>query len=120
MASSNAPSRAERIAILNDNARWAFDRTVRHVVTPACVAALAPDDTQLQRVWARARLLMALRQARFSGDTPERDRAEFTIDGHRLRFRIDYYDPTLRFGSEDPADAACTVRVITIMLCGED
>lgn len=119
MASSHAPSSAERIAILNDNARWSFDRTARHVVTPACVAALAPDGTQLQRVWARANLMKALRQARFTADSPERDRAEFTIDGHRLRFRIDYYDPTLRFGSEDPADAARTVRVITIMLCGE-
>ncbi|MBJ7499683.1 MAG: DUF3768 domain-containing protein [Sphingopyxis sp.] len=36
-------------------------------------------------------------------------------DLHRI-----YYDPSLQYGSEDPTDASRTVRVITIMLYGED
>ncbi|WP_412457945.1 DUF3768 domain-containing protein [Sphingobium yanoikuyae] len=31
-----------------------------------------------------------------------------------------YYDPSLEWGSEDPADAAKTIRVMTIMLPSDD
>ncbi|MBV2149899.1 DUF3768 domain-containing protein [Sphingobium sp. AS12] len=120
MASTNAIPRTEKIARLNDNARWHYDPTTRHVVTATCLATLAPDNTQLQLIWARAKLQKALREATFTKESPERDRAEIYVDGHRLHFKIDYYDPALEFGSEDPANASITVRVITIMLYGED
>jgi len=29
--------------------------------------------------------------------------------------KIDYFDPALEYGSEDPADASITRRVLTIM-----
>jgi hypothetical protein len=32
---------------------------------------------------------------------------------------IDYYDATMEFGSEAPADASKTTRVLTIMLASE-
>jgi Protein of unknown function (DUF3768) len=34
---------------------------------------------------------------------------------HHL-FKIDYYDASIDFGSEDPADLSKTTRVLTIML----
>jgi hypothetical protein len=35
---------------------------------------------------------------------------------HVARLKIDYYDGSLEFGSDDPADASVTTRVITILL----
>ncbi|WP_042467047.1 DUF3768 domain-containing protein, partial [Sphingomonas sp. FUKUSWIS1] len=31
-------------------------------------------------------------------------------------FKIDYYDAAFQYGSEDPADASITQRVLTIMV----
>lgn len=38
---------------------------------------------------------------------------------HLLFFKIDYYDEALMMGSPDPADAAITARVLTLMLAEE-
>jgi hypothetical protein len=46
----------------------------------------------------------------------EHDFGAFDADGHRVFFKIDYYDETLTCHSPDPADASVTRRVITIML----
>lgn len=45
----------------------------------------------------------------------ERDFGDFPLFNTDLYFKIDYYDPDLKFGSDDPADASITHRVITIM-----
>lgn len=49
----------------------------------------------------------------------EHDFGAFDIDGQRFFWKIDYYDPTLTFGSENPADPLQTKRVLTIMLADE-
>ncbi|WP_303674747.1 DUF3768 domain-containing protein [Vampirovibrio chlorellavorus] len=49
----------------------------------------------------------------------EHDFGAFEVGGKRLFWKIDYYDPTLTFGSEDPADPAKTKRVMTLMLAEE-
>lgn len=95
MALARGTPRSEIIATLNDNARWCRDPTARHVVTAACLATLAPEDSQLQRVWTRAKLLQGLRKASFTRDAPERDHAAFEVDGHRLHFKIDLYEETV-------------------------
>lgn len=49
----------------------------------------------------------------------EHDFGSLTYLGERLFWKIDYYDPSMSFGSADPSDAAQTVRVLTIMLASE-
>ncbi len=49
----------------------------------------------------------------------EHDFGAVTVLGHRIFWKIDYYDRNLQFGSPNPADAAVTTRVLTIMLAGE-
>ncbi|MBB5753787.1 DUF3768 domain-containing protein [Prosthecomicrobium pneumaticum] len=50
----------------------------------------------------------------------EHDFGSFRQDGAGTIFwKIDYYDPTLTGGSEDPADPKKTARVLTIMLARE-
>ena len=49
----------------------------------------------------------------------EHDFGAFDLAGQRLFWKIDYYDPDLRYGSSDPANPDLTRRVITIMLVSE-
>ncbi len=49
----------------------------------------------------------------------EHDFGAITIAGTGLFWKIDYYDRSLEYGSPDPADAAVTRRILTIMLAEE-
>jgi hypothetical protein len=49
----------------------------------------------------------------------EHDFGSVTIDGTNLFWKIDYYDLSLQYGSNDPSDPAQTARVLTIMLAEE-
>jgi Protein of unknown function (DUF3768) len=49
----------------------------------------------------------------------EHDFGAFDADGHRIFFKIDYFDSTLTVHSPDPSDPNVTKRVITIMLAEE-
>ncbi len=56
----------------------------------------------------------------------EHDFGAVTIEGEKVFWKIDYYKPNLEGdldidgpGSEDPSDAAGTIRVLTIMLAEE-
>lgn len=50
----------------------------------------------------------------------EHDFGALDIDGAgKVFWKIDYYDPILTMGSEDPADPSRTTRVLTIMLAEE-
>jgi hypothetical protein len=62
------------------------------------------------------------RFAEFTDDNDphgEHDFGGFVLEGRTLFWRIDYYDPQLRYSSEDPADPTKTIRVLTIMLAEE-
>ena len=49
----------------------------------------------------------------------EHDFGSFVHEGRKVFWKIDYYDPALEHGSEDPSDPAKTLRVLTIMLAEE-
>lgn len=58
----------------------------------------------------------------FSADNDpycERDFGAFDFLGHRINWKIDYYDLDMRYRSEDPADPAVTSRILTVMLAAE-
>lgn len=49
----------------------------------------------------------------------EHDFGALDYQGSKFFWKIDYYDPTLSIGSEDPADPGKTTRVLTLMLARE-
>lgn len=49
----------------------------------------------------------------------QHDCAILSVEGIRIMFKIDYYDLSYTFASEDPADPRKTRRVMTIMLTEE-
>ena len=102
-----------RIRALNDQLRQGL--TGGRLLTTRGVLALGDG--------AVAEALEAL--ARFddfsAGSDPyqEHDFGAFRIRDRQLFWKIDYYDPCLRSGAEDPADPDRCVRVLTIMLAQE-
>jgi len=46
----------------------------------------------------------------------EHDFGSFEIAGETFFWKIDYYDLSMEFGSENPADPTSTTRVLTFML----
>lgn len=111
--------RAEKIACLNDLARLGLDRTSKTVITRSCLDTFCSGDP-LSRLIVQAELRRAMRGHKFENDAHgERDFGAFEFRGEKLFFKIDYYDLELTYGSEDPADASQTTRVITIMLASD-
>ena len=112
-------ARAEQIAKLNDRARSGFDPSARIMFTRGCLDAFCSGDTPSGLV-AQAQLIKTMRRHRFEEDPyGERDFGAFTFRGEKVFFKVDYYDLNLEYGSEDPADASITARVVTIMLAAE-
>ena len=103
----------ERIRQLNDAFRRTFSGGT--VLLTQGIFAL-PEDVQGEVVEA------ILRFDAFTEDNDPRGEHDFgalTIAGSCIFWKIDYYDPSMRWGSEDPADPARTARVLTILLAEE-
>ena len=49
----------------------------------------------------------------------EHDFGQFTLDGQKLFWKIDYYDVDYAFGSLDPSNPEITRRVLTVLLASE-
>jgi hypothetical protein len=49
----------------------------------------------------------------------EHDFGSIEFSGERYFWNIDYYDRSMEAGSENPADAKCTVRILTVMRADE-
>ena len=92
-------SNAQRIRALNDAFRTSLSG--RRVMMTAGVDALDGD---------------------FNGDNDphgEHDFGSIEVAGLKVFWKIDAYDPTMTYGSEDPANPDVTTRVMTIMLADE-
>ena len=107
------PEQATTIAALNDQFRKTLDGG--KVMITRGVSALGST--------AVGDLLVEVRTfGCFTEDNDPHGEHDFGVvnyDGHKLFWKIDYYDPSLNFHSEDAADPAKTVRVLTIMLADE-
>ncbi len=49
----------------------------------------------------------------------EHDFGGVTVQGQKVFWKIDYYDPSMKFGSSDPSSPDITRRVLTVMLAEE-
>lgn len=49
----------------------------------------------------------------------EHDFGAFDLNNTKIFWKIDYYDPEIKYGSEDPGDPAKTFRVLTVFLASE-
>ncbi len=72
--------------------------------------------------FALAAVAQVMGYTRFTKDNDpygEHDFGSFEMAGEKLFWKIDCYDPSLRFGSDDPLDPAKTRRVLTLMLASD-
>ena len=114
MSLTDSQSR-ERIRDLNDAFRKALDPTLGRVMLTAGVDAL-PTDVRVMAIRTVATF------DAFSADNDphgEHDFGSFALTGEKFFWKIDYYDPDLEHGSEDPGDPSKTTRVLTLMLAEE-
>ena len=116
LSPASADTRLAAIARLNDRCRQGIDRTARIMVTRTCLGTFASEEGGMELV-VQARLFAAVRRHVFTeADAAERDRGNFEFEGTTVYFKIEYYDAAFEYGSEDPADASKTRRVLTIMI----
>ena len=106
-------SKTEAIRALNDKLRQ--NLTTGTALITAGVAALGAEAV------ARIVKTIAVYDDFCHANDPyeEHDFGSFEIDGHKLFFKIDYYDESRTHHSPDPSDPSVTERVITIMLAEE-
>ena len=109
----NIDTQTEAIRALNDSFRKSFQGGA--VVLTAGIVALGAET--------QTRILAAVQNFdHFNDDNDpwgEHDFGSLEVDGERVFFKIDYYDPIRAMHSEDPADPSKTERVLTIMLASE-
>ena len=101
------------IATLNDRFRQTF--TGGRVMMTQGVQALGP--TTIEEILVLVREFDRFDEA--NDPHGEHDFGAIEHQGEKLFWKIDYYDPTFGFGSEDPADPIRTRRVLTVMLAEE-
>lgn len=107
-------NRTARIRDLNDQYRR-FRRGNGRTVITSGIAAEGPAF--VARVLAEVRAFEEFSSA--NDPYQEHDFGALTVDGQKVFWKIDLYDPTLTAGSEDPANEVKTCRVLTVMLASE-
>jgi len=105
--------RTRRIRELNDAFRRSFSGG--KVTMTAGVYAL-PDMVKA------AALQKAATFDQFNADNDphgEHDFGSFELCGRKFFWKIEYFDRSMEYGSEDPSDPEKTTRVMTVMLAEE-
>ena len=106
---------SRRIRKINDQFRRSFSRHYGTVVCTNGVMSL-PDDERI------AVISKVQNFADFNEDNDpysEHDFGAFYHAGQKYFFKIDYYDLTMCYRSNDPSRVEKTVRVLTIMFADE-
>lgn len=113
MVLSSSTDTTRKVAALNDSFRTTF------LGGTICITAglhLIGDEFV-------KRALLAVREfsvfAKENDPHGEHDFGAIDLDGRKLYWKIDYYDPTMLFGSDDPSNIENTRRVLTVMLAEE-
>lgn len=108
-----ASIRRQRIRELNDLLRC-HNRGGSHCLTNGIVS-LSPETIEtIRRAVAEF--------VEFTDDNDpygEHDFGALTVQGHRVFWKIDYYDLAMRYASPDPSDPTVTARYLTVMLASE-
>jgi hypothetical protein len=106
-------TKTDQIRALNDELRQHLVGGIA-VITPG-VAALGQEAVE------RIVKTIAVFEDFCNANDPheEHDFGAFDVDGHKIFFKIDYFDKSLNSHSPDPSDPSITERVITVMLAEE-
>ena len=104
-----------QIRTLNDELRHNLSRHSELAFMTPGIAALGPEATE--RIVKTVTIFDDFSHA--NDPHQEHDFGSFDIAGQKLFFKIDYYDPSMEFGSDDPTDPSKTTRVLTLMLAEE-
>jgi Protein of unknown function (DUF3768) len=107
-------TRTQTIGRLNDELRKGKSPNGKTVITSGIQSSGAIDVAKLVQAIA------AFDQ--FNSDIDpygEHDFGAIDFGQHRVFWKIDYFDQSMEFGSDDPANPEITTRVMTIMLAEE-
>ena len=113
LSDTTARDHSRQIALLNDAFRVTF------VGGTVCVTA---GLHQIGDEFVKAALLATRQFTSFEDDNDphhEHDFGAVEVEDRKVFWKIDYYDPTMTKGSDDPSCLAETRRVLTVMLAEE-
>jgi len=107
------PNDPIRIKRLNDQFRRSF-------VGGRIMTTIGVNELGVERVTYLLRKVRCF-DAFDEGNDPhgEHDFGSFEDGGQKFFWKIDYYDLTLKYRSDDPGDPIKTIRVLTLMLSEE-
>lgn len=121
---NHAKGSVSEIAHLNDLLRQNIHSPgADRVMMTSGIAALIGDVHLFRNFQKRAELIRAVRDYdafdRSTDPYGEHDMGRFVFKDTDCYWKIDYYNADLSAGSDNPADAALTRRVLTIMRVDE-
>ena len=112
---SEGNSKTAKIRRLNDEFRRSMNPDLGRCVMTRGVT----DLPELERIAVIQKTRLFTKFNEENDPHGEHDFGSFEVSGQKVYFKIDYYDKSLEFGSEDPTDPEKTTRVLTLLLANE-